>query len=208
MRVKTSPSAFSPPQPMAWKTECTLQGEARFVKNILEMHAGEARLVGPRSWWEPLRPSQAHYYRKARFWHCQFVKTKEMRAFLSKRMEGPGGDSDLLDRDISMIMEHEQDETAVLKLERTPGNAPASGGEQTSSETWRWLIRGGNCVTLAECFYWGMDTVPCFDLYNLYMEQEVWIRPKLHGASHTPCSELRRNAKNYKFFKTGRAGWG
>ena len=147
------------------------------------------------------------------------MKDHEIRKWLEERKSGPHANRDLADFQIHWIMTQEQDETAVLKLERIPGGAPATGGEHAPSaggrrqetwrqETWQWYIRVGNYTTLAEYFHYGKERLPCFDLYNMYNQLEVWIHPKAHGQSHTAGAQLRRNAKDWKYFQTGSAGWG
>ena len=141
-----------------------------------------------------------------------------MRVWLEQRQKEPGSaNEDLSDGDIDWIMTREQDETAVFKLERIPGGAPATGGEHAPAasgrrqetwrqETWQWYIRVGNYTTLA--LYYGQERLPCFDLYNMYNALEVWIRPKAHGQSHTAGAQFRRNAKNWNYFKKGTSGFG
>jgi len=103
------------------KTEWQLSGYDEYVKHICELHAGEARLVGE-TWWQSLEgdlnaPASGGEYKKACFWHCQFMSHVDAKQFLHSRGQEEWGQEDLSDADIDWVMKMQGDETAVLKRE-------------------------------------------------------------------------------------------
>ena len=92
-------------------------------------------------------------------------------------------------------MTKEKDSTTLLGCEKNP----ASGG-------WRWFIRYGNVVTLAEVFYMGHRILSCFDLYRIYLTLDHFAFKRQHSVSNSAEGTRRRNAKSLRHQETGR--WG
>ena len=55
------------------KAECQMLQKEDFAKHLLNLHDGEARLVGDRSWLEVWSNGLNH----TRFWHCQTMRSAE-----------------------------------------------------------------------------------------------------------------------------------
>ena len=176
-------------QKMKQQLEC-LHHIPSFVKHILEMHAGEARLVGD-PWWTRLGPWQCH--RKLCFWHYQFMPNTEARDYILHRNAGSRMSNDLDDAEIDQIMRLCHDETTVLR--RT---------WNYDLRDWDWSLIQGKYITLAEWFWHGSTTLSCHDLYHTYISFPRFIYHR-QASSKTPgaARAFRNNHRHNHHKATG-----
>ena len=129
-----------------------------------------------------------------RFWHYQFVKTRQVRTWLYWYHQNQN-EGHLRWDEIDWILKEERGETTLLKRD------PASGGTPAT-----WYIREGNHVTLAELLNHGCHLCSCHFLYTLYLRQPVFITKRHHSESTAPGAMVTRNAKNLHYQETGKYG--
>ena len=176
-----------------WETlrhEMRLQTKADWVKHILTKHDGEVRLVGY-SLWAPF-PASGGNVANAKFWSYQFASDPEVRRWLADRDQEDFGDLNLSSREINWMMWKLEDESTVLKRSYNP----ASGG-------YEWFIRTGNCITLAELFYFGGRICSCYDLCRTFLDLPIFLHKRHHSVSNTAEAQLRRNAKALRYHEGG-----
>ena len=180
--------------PQAW---LHLRTKADYVKHILNKHDGEARQFGEASWVEVSPPaSGGEWLHRARFWHYQFATEAETPTWLLHGSLTPAeAVKDLTQAAIDWIMSTEGDNTTLLK--RTPD--PASGG-------FRWSIKKGYFITLAELFSFGQEIITCYHLYDMCMSWLMYLYRRGHSVSQSEQAQKRRNAKTLRHLETGR--WG
>ena len=156
------------------------EAERDLVHHLLELHDGEAVIVGQDAWQPMSQPLARRVYAEHGFWHHQYVKHPQNREFLlNKFRDSSRKRLPLSDDQIDEIVSLEGDQrTAVLK--RTWVYASGSSG----SGYWQWSLRAGNFVTLAELFWYGLRLLSCYDLYHLYCSYPVWIQRKKDNETH------------------------
>ena len=175
------------------------EDKADFVKHILTLHDGEARIIIDRGY-EPL-PDDVDFH-KACFWHYQFARTRDVRLWLYKRSTIQKNTRPLTDKEIQWILECEENHTLLLRWEPRLGSNPASGGSKRLHEG-DWNIRAGNYITLAELFKFGARQVTCYHLYLMYMNLDYYIHRKQHSLSTSPNAIKTQNAKALRNHETG-----
>ena len=168
---------------------------ADYVKHILNLHEGEAKLI--EDWgWQEFDPDYVGGISQECFWQVQFCRTQRARSLLRRRPEAA---ANLVDEDIDLIMDAEKNELTMLRCEPRAGERPSSGGT-------RWFIRTGKIVTLAQVFAAGKKPCTCFDLYGYYNLFPTIIFKRKHSRSQAPHGAKRANAKNLQHMETGRYG--
>lgn len=173
-----------------------IKSDADFIKHLLTLHDGEAKIVGDFTWhW--LTDSVVE---DIKFHNCQFATTREVRSYLHWRSQEDHADDDLTGNELKWIMEEEINETLLLKWSYDDGYKaddadspfPASGGRYAGCKGC-FLIKAGRCITLAELFWNGMEVATCYDLYRLYLSLLPFIHKRYHPVSHTEEATLVRN---------------
>ena len=154
-----------------------------YVKHILTLHDGEARLVCAD--WKPFPASGGSILQPA-YWHYQFSRSWATYSWLSSHK------GHFTNEDLEWIMTKDGGETGLMRRD------PASGGN--------WQIRTGQFITLAELFWFGKDLCSCYDIYRTYLSLPVWIQKRKHPASQNAPGTMRRNAKAFHYQETGMYG--
>ncbi len=145
-----------------------IPNEDEYVKHLLNKHDGEVRHWGAPSWLQ-VDPDFVNVLRGRQFWHYQFTRSHEARAWLYSYSTTC---HHLTWDQIDCVLRAEGcEETTLLKRvsAASGGSASASGERQ-----WQWYIRAGHQITLAEMFDIGCALCSCHFLYNLYLKQVVF----------------------------------
>ena len=169
--------------PVATTEDFRLRDTRDYVKHILALHDGEARLV--RTEWKPF-PASGGSTLQPCYWHYQFSRSWDTYSWLSSHR------GDFTNEDVDWIMRKDGGETGLMRRD------PASGGN--------WQIRHGQFITLAELFWFGKDLWSCYDIYRAYLSLPVWIQKRKHPASQNAAGTIRRNAKSLHYLDHGKYG--
>ncbi|CAK0883168.1 unnamed protein product, partial [Prorocentrum cordatum] len=153
-----------------------------YVKHILALHDGEARLV--RAGWEPF-PASGGSILQPCYWHYQFSRGWDTYSWLSTHK------GNLTIQDLDWIMMKDGGETGLMRSDPAFGN---------------WQIRSGQFITLAELFWFGKHLCSCYDIYRAYLSLPVWIQKRKHSTSQSAAGVLRRNAKASRHQEEGKYG--
>ena len=169
----------------------------KYVKHILNWHDGEVRLLGNSMWEEfPEWCDRNFTVFHPHFWHYQFMKDGETRAWLYWRKTSRWRDEDLRPSDVEWIMAKEGNETTYLRF------VPAAGGEPEGT----WYVKQGNIVTLSEMFRFGCEVCTCYDIYRTFVHLPIFVYKRIHSASRSEPGVQRRTAKLLRHQETGRYG--
>ena len=180
-------------------SESIIKNHRDFLKHILTMHDGEARIVIDDGY-KPL-PYDVDVH-NARFWQYQFARTLEVRQWLYKRsLNKNQSECPLTDDDIKWILKVEKNRTLLLEWEPWWPSNPAYGGN-LRLEKGSWKIRAGNYITLAELFKLGAYKLTCFHLYTMYLNLDVYIQRRNHSLSTSDNAVTRQNAKALHYHET------
>ena len=159
------------------------------LKAILTLHDGEAKVVRHLGW-EPV-PDGVDVHDPG-FWHYQYVTNFKNRQWLYHRWRD-GDKSKLSDGDIEKIFKEEgKNRTLVLRA-----------ANSNDSRGYRWEIRVGTYITLAELFFFAGEWLACHHIYRMYLSLDVYIQPKMHSQSTSERAIKKQNAKVLHFKETG-----
>ena len=152
-----------------WETlqkECGVNAVPDFLKHICNKHDGEARLLQRGEVWLPLAPDID--VRDSAFWHQQFVEEAESRQWLAER---DPADKLLSWDNVAWVLRLNNDQTLLIRR-----------SVDSASGRWRYDIRRGTAVTLAQMYFVGRELCTAFDIYKLYLDLPLFISKARHHA--------------------------
>jgi hypothetical protein len=168
-------------------------GLKSYVKHILNWHDGEVRLVGDFQWEEfpapggyDLVPAAAGEFTvfHPNFWHPQFMKNSETRAWLFHRRTTTWKLDDLRPEDVAWILTKEGNKTTCVKFVPAPGGNPAAGETRYLSRG-TFYVKRGNLVTLAEMFRFGSRLCSCFGIYRTFVHLPIFAYKRAHSSARS-----------------------
>ena len=143
-----------------------------YTKQILDWHAGEARILGDTAWSKfPTLDSNFTVFH-SRFWHYQFMKDRVTREWLLSRLRSPWKERELLPEEVAWILSKEKNETTYIKFKSASGESPRDIHDLSSGI---FYFKRGHFVTLAEMFYFGCRIATCADIYDTYMHLPIFL---------------------------------
>ena len=197
---------------------------AGYIKTLVNLHAGEVRLIG--EWhWEPIevgsiRPGPeidsatgeeelkllARDFRFRSGTHdYQYAKSWEVRKWLRWRAscnqeEYVGADVDWIFRREGAVPDACDDEHMIYENAMLRVEVPVTGGlaANPSDPEARWFIQSGKMLTLTDVFRGGHKRLSCLALYELWLSCPILIHRKGHSESNTPNAAKRHNAKRLR----------
>ena len=131
------------------------------------------------------------------FWHYQYRKSPETRAWAFWRRTSEWKLHDLRRQDVEWVLSKEGNETTYVKFVPAPGGSPADG---------TFYLKQGHLVTLAEMFRFGTQLCTCFDIYRTFVHLPIFVFKRAHSSSGSEPGQKRRQAKWLRHEETGRYG--
>ena len=121
------------------------------------------------------------------------------RKWLYDRSQEEWAKEDLSFEEIAWIMEEEENQTTLLKLEYDP----ASGGNQTPTSGGQWSINAGNMLCLAEMVWWSRLDLSMYEVYRMWLGLPILAHRRKHSESGSEQAQMVRNAKKLQHQETG-----
>ena len=186
---------------MTWSQWHDLKGALRlqdtldFVKHLVNLHNGEARVLRGDTWTR-LGRDEAEAVWHQRCWHYQFAINPAVRDWLYWRCAGsPANAPKLMGGDLNWLLSAEVDGHNTVFW--AAGADQASGGSGGRTAFWAvdadpasggsggrtWYIRTGQYTTLAEVFWKGRRDFTCAQLYRLYCNLDILIHRREHSST-------------------------
>ena len=130
------------------------------------------------------------------FWHYQYMKSPETRAWAFWRRTSEWKLHDLRRQDVEWVLSKEGNETTYIRFVPS-GPEPLAG---------TFYYKQGHVVTLAEMFRFGSQLCTCFDIYRTFVHLPILVYKRAHSSSGSEKGMQRKNAMLLRHAETGYYG--